>query len=485
MKTIEQRIRELQLISAPLEPNSEERKSLLASVQQHTEDFLSTIDTDKAFKGAQPGSRDLEVTGDRTTLDELLHIYNRELQQKGLNPASGGHLAYIPGGGLYVSALGDMLAAVSDQYAGMFFGGPGAVNMENALIDWTKEVFGYPASAIGNLSSGGSIANLIALTAARDKHGIKNERVPKSVIYLSEQVHHCVQKAIRIIGLEDSIIRYIGLDDKFRLDAGSLRSTVVADKAAGLHPFLVIGSAGTTDTGAIDPLDTIADIAEEHDLWFHVDAAYGGYFILVDSLKDRFKGIERSDSLAVDPHKGLFLPYGTGIVLVKDLEAVMHSQHYMASYMQDARSGNTPINPADVSPELTKHFRGPRMWLPLRLHGIEPFKACLEEKVLLTHYMRDRLLDIGFNIGPEPDLSVSFFWYDAPDGKNDAFNKRLIELIHEDGRVFLSSSMIGGRFVIRIAVLAFRTKLHTADTGLEMIAMALEKTKTEWASSAN
>jgi len=153
----------------------------------------------------------------------------------------------------------------------------------------------------------------------------------------------------------------------------------------------------------------------------------------------------------------------------------MHSQHYTANYMQDARSMATPVNPADVSPELTKHFRGPRMWLPLRLHGIAPFRACLEEKVLLTHYMRERLVEMGFCVGPEPDLSVSFFWYPSDGDDENAFNKRLMELIHEDGRVFLSSSVIDDRFVIRIAILAFRTKLRTADTCLEMIRDALGK----------
>jgi glutamate/tyrosine decarboxylase-like PLP-dependent enzyme len=482
MDGLEERIHILHASSSALEPSEEQRAALLGAVKKHTDSFIANIDTDRAFKGLHGGQSGLDIDSGTTSIHELLSIYDRELQQKGLNPASGGHLGYIPGGGLYTSALGDMLAAVSDQYAGMYFGGPGAVNMENALIDWTKEVFRYPATSVGNLSSGGSIANLIALTAARDRYGIKNQNVPKSVIYLSEQVHHCVQKAIRIIGLEDSIIRYIPLDETFRMDANVLRSSVERDKQDDLLPFLVIGSAGTTDTGAIDPLDTIADIAEENDLWFHVDAAYGGYFILVESLKEKFTGIERSDSLAVDPHKGLFLPYGTGIVLVKDVDAVMHSQHYTANYMQDARSADTPINPADVSPELTKHFRGPRMWLPLRLHGLEPFKACLEEKILLTHYMREELVKLGFQVGPAPDLSVSFFWYEPESGNADTFNKRLIELIHQDGRVFLSSSVIGGRFVIRIAILAFRTKLHTINAGLEMISDSLDRVKAEFSS---
>ena len=170
------------------------------------------------------------------------------------------------------------------------------------------ELFNFPEHSVGNLTSGGSIANLIALTAARDKYEIKNEKVEKSVIYLSKQVHHCINKAIRIIGLNDAVIRIIDLDENHRIDTKDLNKKIENDKESGLNPFLIIASAGTTDTGAIDPLDNIAEIADENNLWFHVDGAYGGFFILCDSIQEKFKGIEKADSLVIDPHKGLFLP---------------------------------------------------------------------------------------------------------------------------------------------------------------------------------
>jgi glutamate/tyrosine decarboxylase-like PLP-dependent enzyme len=158
-----------------------------------------------------------------------------------------------------------------------------------------------------------------------------------------------------------------------------------------------------------------------------------------------------------------------GVVLIKDKEAVYHSNHYTANYMQDARNKPAPVNPADVSPELTKHFRGLRLWLPLKLHGIEPFVACLEEKLLLTQYFRQRLAAEGFELGPEPDLTVSYFWQPLAKGDENAYNRKLLEAIHRDGRVFLSSTLIGERFVIRMALLAFRTKLSTIDKAVEMI----------------
>jgi glutamate/tyrosine decarboxylase-like PLP-dependent enzyme len=332
-----------------------------------------------------------------------------------------------------------------------------------------KSVFGFPKSAIGNLTSGGSIATLIALTAARDKYGIKNAKVEKSVIYVSPQVHHCINKALRIIGLEDVIIRHIALDENSKIITSDLKSNIENDMLQGLKPFLVIASAGTTDTGAIDPLKEIGDLAIANNLWYHVDAAYGGFFMLSDKVKHKFKGVELADSLVIDPHKGLFLPYGLGAVLVKDKDAVYHSNHYRANYMQDAIDDDMPVNPADVSPELTKPFRSLRLWLPLQLHGIEPFVACLEEKLLMTQYFREHLKGIGFMLGPEPDLSVSYFWYPSKDMDENEFNERLMQGIHCDGEIFLSSTIINGKFVIRMAILSFRTKLHTIDKAVVMI----------------
>jgi len=359
----------------------------------------------------------------------------------------------------------------------MHFASPGGVAMEHELIRWMSSIFGYPEKSIGNLTSGGSIANLIALTSARDKHNIKGSEIEKSVIYLSEQTHHCIQKALRIIGLEDIIIRYVKIDHRSKIITTDLSRLIAKDISRGLTPFLVVASAGTTDTGAIDPLEEIAKICQTHNLWFHVDAAYGGFFMLLDRQKHAFKGIELSDSLVVDPHKGLFLPYGIGAVLIKDKEAVFHSHHQTANYMQDALQEASPINPADVSPELTKHFRGMRMWLPLQLHGIEPFKACLEEKIYLIQYMRSKLGQLGFSLGPEPELSVSYFWFESKSTDRDDFNSKLLEFIHEDGSSFLSSTRIKEQFVIRIAILSFRTKLKEADQALKMIENCLRKTE--------
>lgn len=475
MNNLKKRILELQNISETLEPTETQRNQYIAQVNNYTNSFINTLEDTNAYSKDKESKNAFAITSKRKTLQELLKIYKDEIATKGINAASGGHLGYIPGGGIYTSAIADYLVDVTNEYSGMYFASPGAVTMENELIDWMKSIFGFPETAIGNLASGGSIANLIALTAARDKHLIKNSKIENSVIYVSSQVHHCINKALRIIGLEDVIIRHIEMDDNSRIIPDDLNIKIEADKVSGLNPFLVIASSGTTDTGVIDPLQTIGEIAKANDLWFHIDGAYGGFFILTEQKKANFKGIELADSLVIDPHKGLFLPYGLGVVLVKDKASVYHSHHYRANYMQDAIDDNMPVNPADVSPELTKHFRGLRLWLPLQLHGIEPFVACLEEKLLLTQYFRERLLELGFKLGPKPDLSVSYFWYPSKSMDENTFNEKLMQEIHNDGEIFLSSTIINQKFVIRIAILSFRTKLHTIEKAIAMIEIARKK----------
>ena len=452
-----------------LEPNEDQRNLYLEELQTYTNAFINTTETRKAFGKGDVKEGSLAIDGRKKTFTEILATYTQEVTQLGINPASGGHLGYIPGGGIYASALADYLADITNEYAGMYFASPGAVTIENEVIQWLKKLFHFPDTSVGNLTSGGSIANLIALTAARDSHGIKGEKISRSVVYLSPQVHHCIHKALRIIGLEDVIIRTLALDEHFRIDPKLLSITIQDDKKNGLNPFMIIATAGTTDTGAIDPLQTIGEIAQQQNVWYHIDAAYGGFFILTETKKELFIGIEMADSLVIDPHKGLFLPYGTGAVLVKNKEVVFHSHHYTANYMQDAINENLLVNPADVSPELTKHFRGLRMWLPLQLYGIEPFIACLEEKLLLTQYFREQVKRLGFQIGPEPDLSVSYFWYSNEGMDDNQFNKKLMELIHQDGSVFLSSTAINGKFVIRMAILSFRTKKETIDKAIVML----------------
>ena len=467
------KLNDLKILSQELETPESERVEMMETVSDFANRFIGSLDSANAFNNEEAVS--LKITNEKRSLPDLLELYQKQVVETGINAASGKHLGYIPGGGVFTSALGDFIAAVTNPFASVHYASPGAATIENEVVNWLKNVFSFPEDSVGCLSSGGSISTLIAFTAARDQHKVKNELIPKNVVYLSEQVHHSTQKALRIIGLEDVIIRQVSMDSNHKIRTDILKELIQKDIAAGLQPFMIVATAGTTDTGTIDPLDEIAEISRNYKMWFHVDAAYGGFFIMT-SKKDLFKGIEKADSLIVDPHKGLFLPYGIGAVLVKDSAAVLHSNYYTANYMQDIAVDKMLKSPANLSPELTKHFRGLRMWLPLQFHGVEPIIACLEEKLLLVHYFRNKLTELGFCLGPEPDLSISYFWYPF-ENDADEKNKLLMDKIHDDGSVFLSSSIIENRFVIRIAVLAFRTKQETIDEAVEMIKTCLNKVK--------
>ncbi len=466
------RIQALEKISRQLEPTPAERQKARKQVIAYTEQFLNRIEKAKAYnvtteKGI--GLLDSPISENPIGISEALTLLRDHVDFPGLNPASGGHLAYIPGGGIYYSSLGDYMADVTNRYAGVFFAGPGAVRMENMLIRWLAKILGYPKNTAGNLASGGSIANLIGIVTARDAMNIRAGEIARSVIYLSQQVHHSVDKAIRIAGLAEAIIRYVPLDPQFRMIPSALEKQIAEDKKKKLNPFLVIASAGTTDVGAIDPLDEIGRIAKRHRLWYHIDAAYGGFFILTKEGKKKLRGIEMSDSLVIDPHKGLFLPYGLGVVLVKDQSKLHASHYYVANYMQDAVAANEEPSPAELSPELTKHFRGLRLWLPLKLHGIKPFRACLEEKLLLAKYFHKEVRKLGFETGLEPELSVVTYRFVPKHGNANEFNKRLLDEVVKDGRVFISSTMLNGNFTLRFACLAFRSHLSTVDLLLQIL----------------
>jgi len=472
------RIRELERLRRPLEPGPAERAALQRPVLAYAEDFLERIDEIPAYvrdKGASGAVRLSPIGEHPTALDELLRLLGTSVDTPGLNPASGGHLGYIPGGGIYTSALGDYLADVTNRYAGVWFASPGAVEMENLLLDWMAELVGYPAGSAGNLTSGGSVANLVAVVTARHAHGLRARDYDRAVVYLTAQAHHCVEKALRIAGMEEAPRRYLATDERWRMRPDALEAAVAEDRAAGRIPWMVVASAGTTDVGAIDPLPAIGEVARREGLWYHVDAAYGGFFALVPEARPRLAGMELSDSIVLDPHKGLFLPYGSGAVLVKDRKVLARAHRYQAAYMQDtvAEEAMDVRSPAELSPELTKHFRGLRLWLPLKLHGVAPFRACLEEKLLLTRWFHERVGELGFERGPDPELSVSTYRWVPGAGDADAFNEAIVRRVHEDGRVFISSTRLDGRFTLRMAALAFRTRLETLELLLEVLEEAV------------
>lgn len=470
-----ERLRELERAARPLEPGTRRRRRLRDAVVASAERFLRHIETLKAFDDVEhrgAGLLDFPISERGIPVETAIALMERDVVRPGANTASGGHLAYIPGGGIHHAALGDYLAAVSNKYAGIFFAGPGPVRMENMLVRWVADLVGYPSGAAGHIASGGSVANLTAIATARDAHGLRGADYASAVVYLTTQAHHSIDKALRIAGMREARVRRVPVDPHYRMLPEALEQAIAADRAEGLRPWLVVAAAGTTDTGAVDPLDAVGAVARRERCWFHVDAAYGGFFLLTGQGRAALRGIEHSDSVVLDPHKGLFLPYGAGIVVVRDAGPLLASHGYSGSYMQDAVREPGDISPADASPELSKHFRALRMWLPLILLGTGPFRAALEEKLLLARYFHRQIGRAGYEVGPVPDLSiVTYRWVPqgaSPDRIND-INRAIVEGSRRDGRVFLSSTLLDGRFTLRMAALSFRTHRRTIDLAVRVL----------------
>jgi len=471
----EKRIRRLELEARPLYPGTEERVLLRDKVVTYADTFMEGIDGRPAFvvpEGEDSALYDSPISEEPTDPDEVLNLLDCSVNQSGVNVGSAGHLAYIPGSNLYASALADYLAAVTNRYSGLYFASPGAVRMERVLLRWMADLLGYPAASAGDLTSGGSIANLVGIVTAREAHGLKAKDFGRAVVYLSEQTHHAIDKALRIAGLKESVKRFVPLDGRHRMRSEVLAEAVETDRKAGLYPWLIAATAGTTDTGAVDPLAELADVARRRGLWLHVDGAYGATFALTGQGKRILRGIERSDSVVLDPHKGLFLPFGSGAVLVREGSHLFNAHRYDASYLQDkdTLASGDEVSPADLSPELTRPFRALRLWLPLKLAGVVPFRAALEEKLLLARHFHERLqLEDGFEVGPPPDLSIVTFRYLPRRGDPDAFNRKLIDAVQRDGRVFLSSTKIDGKFTLRVAILSLCTHMDTIEQAIEIL----------------
>ena len=403
--------------------------------------------------------------------EELLDLLFDRVVPKSFNTAGPGYLAYIPGGGLPHSAVADFVAAATNRYVGVFAAAPGLAQIEANVVRWFADIVGYPAEARGILTTGGSLATFSAVVAAR------RDRLPENflsgVLYTSDQAHYAVEKAALLAGFPARNVRKVPSDDLFRLRVDALERTIAEDRAAGLTPFLVVGNAGTVNTGAVDDLAELAVLCEREGLWLHVDGAYGGFFLLTEEGRRRMRGIERADSVVLDPHKGLFLPYGTGALLVRDGDTLKRAHALTGDYMPSMQEAPDLVDFNLLSPELSRGFRGLRVWLPLKMHGIGPFRANLEEKLALTRLATEELSRMpGIEILAEPQLSIVAFRLTRPgldEPQLNALNRNLLERVNARKRVYLTGTVLRDRFAIRICVLSFRTHRERIEMALEDI----------------
>ena len=411
--------------------------------------------------------------------ERLLDVLFDRAVPKSFNTAGPGYLAYIPGGGLFHSAVADLIADATNRFVGVWLAAPGLAQIEADVGRWFCQMVGYPKAALGLLTTGGSLANFVALVTAR------RERLPEDflsgVLYTSDQAHHSVQKAALMAGLPPSRVREIPTDARFRMRMDMLSERIASDRASGLQPFCVVASAGTTNTGAVDDLAAAAEVAREERLWLHVDAAYGGFFVLTERGRAALRGIERADSITLDPHKGLFLPYGTGSLLVRDGEALRRAHSVHADYLPPMQDDREFVDFSQVSPELSRDFRGLRVWLPVKMHGIGAFRRALDEKLDLALWAADELRRLPeVEVVAEPQLSLLAFRVVRPgldEAALDALNRRVMEAVNARKRVYLTHTIARGRFLIRICVLSFRTHMDRMQMAIEDVRAAIAEAR--------
>jgi aromatic-L-amino-acid decarboxylase len=458
------------MMSRSLEPGHQERAELAETILAVLQDWFDRADTMPASGGELDESLTERLMTPPSDDGRSLEAILSDLEaagRSGVYHPSGGHLSYIPNAGLYTAALADFLAAGLNRYTGVSHAAPGMSLIEHGMVRWMTSLFDLGESASGVLLSGGSMANFTGVVASRTAR--LGDEFGNGVVYVTRHTHHSVEKAARIAGLRKDQVRIVAVDADLRMEPDALRTAIAEDRAAGLDPFLVVASAGSTDTGTVDPLPSLAEIAAAEGLWLHVDAAYGGFFQLTERGRSAITGIELADSIAIDPHKGLSIPFGVGALLVRDEGHLIDANQGRGAYLleEDHYSGVRDI--ASLGPELSRPFRALQMWLPLHLHGVTPFRHALDSSLDLAGHAYRRLSGIeGLETPWRPDLSIVAFRF-----VDDDLGRRALDAVNADRVIHLSPTTIDERFVVRFAILNRRTTQDHLDHAIDIIEKTL------------
>jgi len=387
---------------------------------------------------------------------------------------------WVMGNGTPIAVLADMLASGMNPNMG---GGDHVGNrVEMQVIDWCKEMLAYPPEASGLLVSGGSMANLLGLAVARHaKAGfdIRQEGVAASprpmTMYASIEMHSSLQRAVEVLGLGNWSLRRIPVNDRFEIDLSALRRTIEADLAAHLHPICIIGNAGAVNTGSIDPLNDLADIAAEHNLWFHVDGAFGALAYLAPEMRPRLAGMERADSLAFDLHKWVYLPFEVGCVLVRDREMHRRTFTLTPDYLKHGDRGTAagPLWFSDYGIQLTRGFRALKVWMALKTHGVEKIGRVIAQNIAQARYLTE-LVESSSNLQlmSPTALNVVCFRYvhgNRSDEALDSLNEEILIQLQESGVAVPSGTRVNSRYALRCAITNHRTRKEDLDLLVENV----------------
>ncbi len=373
-------------------------------------------------------------------------------------------LAFIPSAPTFPAILGDCLASSANLFAGVWKEAAGPAQVEILVLDWFKTWLGYPRESAGLLTSGGSEANLTALVVARDE--IPHADRPRLVLYASEQRHWSIDRAAKIIGLAPAQIRPLACDGDYRLDAGALRAAVAKDERAGRLPWVVVANAGATNTGSVDPLMELADFCEQRGLWLHVDAAYGWPIALTEKGRGQLAGIERADSVTLDPHKWFAQPFEAGCLLVRRGELLHETFMMRPEYMQDVTPRHDEINFCDHGIALTRRFRALKIWFSLKSLGVAWFRQLIEHGCALAEYAQALLEQNGqFAITSRRKLSIICFRYvPRREMAMDALQQAIADALAQSGEAFLSTTRLDGRTTLRFCFINWRTTASDVET---------------------
>jgi aromatic-L-amino-acid decarboxylase len=423
----------------------------------------------------------IEVPEEPLERGELLGHLRALVLESSMYPGHPGFLAYISGAGTVPGAAADLLAAALNQNGGAFRLSPGATTIEEHLVRWLAGRFGLPAGAGGLVVAGGAVANLVGLKVARDRagedpRGSGVRAGPPLAFYASTESHVVQQRAADLLGIGSEAVRLIAVDDRWRMRPDALAEALERDLAAGVVPAAVIATAGTTATGAIDPLPEIAELCERYGAPLHVDACYGGPAALADDLRPLLDGIERADSIAVDAHKWLYTPLLGGCVLVRDSRQLAASFATEATYVWLDEALREGVDLTLHGPDFSRGFAALRIWLSLLAHGRAAYGRRIAHDAALARYLGELVDDHpDFELMAPVSLSICCFRY-APaalggdEDRLDRLNERLMMAVMSDGRVYCSNAVLNGRFCLRACIVNFRTEAEHLELLLEVAA---------------
>jgi aromatic-L-amino-acid/L-tryptophan decarboxylase len=459
-----------------LEPSADEIRDWGDTVTRFIIEYLGGICERPAYRHTSSreirSGLDSNLPSKGTDFDSLLKVFRETIVPFSRQNAHPRMLGYVQSPGTPLGAFADLLSSTLNANLTVWRSAPAPVELERLTIDWIRQILGFPAEAGGLFVSGGSMASLAALAAARQ---MRYDSLGRLRMYASSATHFSITKAAALLGIGRENVQPIAVDERFRMRVDDLVAKITADLEAGYVPFCVVGNAGTVDTGAVDPLREIREIADRFQLWMHVDGSYGAFAILTQSARKFFAGMEQADSIALDPHKWLYLPVDVGCVIYRNPEIARatfaHEAEYTRMFGEEAEEAFVCW---DYGPELSRRFRALKVWILLKGVGLDRLSDAIESNLTCARHLESMVqASDDFEMVAPVELSIFCFRHvpaqlrDESPKAIDAFNERLLVALQRDGSSYLSNARLGGRFALRGCVLNYRTTLRDMEILLD------------------